>query len=337
MRRDYTDFNAADFLQDDYFLAWLKGKDPDIDLFWEQWQKDHPEKAAAISEAKELYHLLLSFNSLAPSSADQEDVWHNIEQQIEVPSRKRIGTVFRSRIFQWSCAAALILLFAGGWLEYIWISRPEKSLVVERAGDAKRKIILEDGSVIVLNAHTTLKYYIGNYRELWINGEAFFDIKHKQAAENARKPFTVHAGVEDIAVLGTSFVVKTQTDGIRVVLIEGKVKASVGNHSIILRPGEKVEWSSKGFSKEHVNAQLYEAWKDGEFEFDHTSIEELAELLKAVYGYELVIKNRSLLHTQNISGSISAENEETLWKAFSLLFDAKVQKQGQKVVLTPNN
>jgi ferric-dicitrate binding protein FerR (iron transport regulator) len=336
MKKDYTRFNADDFLQDSYFLAWMRNEHPEINAFWAQWQKEHPEKWQVIAEAREQYRALISFEPVRPGQEEQEEVWQHIESQIQEYTEQHNRKIFRIRFVRWSAAAAVVLLFVSGWFMYKQKLRSsEGSFVVIQAGADKKQIVLADSSVVVLNAYTTLKYHPGNYRELWMKGEAFFDVKHHETVKNKAKPFTVHAGMEDIVVLGTAFTVKTIQQAARVVLLRGKVKTSVNDHAFLMKPGDKVEWDKDNgnFSAEEVNPQLYMAWKDGEFHFDHTTLKEIKELVKDVYGYDLVIKNKSSLKTTSITGTVSAMNEGVLWKTLSIMFDAKVEKVGHQVII----
>jgi ferric-dicitrate binding protein FerR (iron transport regulator) len=202
--------------------------------------------------------------------------------------------------------------------------------------------VLADSSLVFLNANTVLKYHPDNCRELWLKGEGFFEVKpphrtgrHNKTVQNEAVPFIVHAGMEKIVVLGTSFTVKTIHDAARVVLLNGKVKASVGQKTIVMNPGEKVEWKGDHFFKEKVNPQLYIAWKDGEFHFDHTSLKELTEVVKYIYGYDMIIKDPASLPVKYISGRISSENEEMLWNSLSVLLNVRVIKHNKQIILVP--
>jgi ferric-dicitrate binding protein FerR (iron transport regulator) len=103
-----------------------------------------------------------------------------------------------------------------------------------------------------------------------------------------------------------------------------------------MKPGEKAEWRNNAFSSVQVDPQLYLAWKSGEFHFNHTSLRELSELIKDYYGYDVVVKNEAALKTKTISGTVSSENEAILWKTLEVMFRAKVEKIGKKMILTIN-
>jgi hypothetical protein len=57
MIRNFTQFSVMDFAEEDSFIRWARHGDPVATAFWEQWLKDHPEKAA---DAKEAFRLLRS-------------------------------------------------------------------------------------------------------------------------------------------------------------------------------------------------------------------------------------------------------------------------------------
>src|SRR5690606_15777064 len=87
-----------------------------------------------------------------------------------------------------------------------------------------RKINLPDGSLVVLNANSELKYE-SNWqqapmREVWLQGEAFFEV----VKTTEEKQFIVHTGSLDVEVLGTQFNVHNRHQKVQVVLSSGKVK-----------------------------------------------------------------------------------------------------------------
>lgn len=335
-KKNFTHYNADDFLHDSYFLAWMRNEDEQVNAFWQEWQKEHPEKAQAINEAKEYYLTLISFDRVEHVPGMKEEVWQQIDHHIEDITHHHRKKIFRIRMLELAAAVAA-LLFAGGWLIHKYHSSAvTEKLVVIQSGSNQKEILLADSSTILLNSYTTLKYHADNGREFWLDGQALFNIKHQRTENNGAVPFTVHAGIENITVLGTSFTVKRIDSTARVILVSGKVKASVGKRAIIMKPGEKAEWRNNAFSSVQVDPQLYLAWKSGEFHFNHTSLRELSELIKDYYGYDVVVKNEAALKTKTISGTVSSENEAILWKTLEVMFRAKVEKIGKKMILTIN-
>lgn len=85
-------------------------------------------------------------------------------------------------------------------------------------------LFLEDGTEIWLNSESKLVYpeaFTGKTREVYLEGEAYFDV-----AEDAACPFIVHSGGLYAKVLGTSFGVTnyTEENTMSLTLVSGKVQ-----------------------------------------------------------------------------------------------------------------
>lgn len=109
---------------------------------------------------------------------------------------------------------------------------------------ARSQIKLADGTSVILNAGSTLKYrndYNLKNRDLILDGEAYFKV-----AKNTEMPLIVNAGSINIKATGTEFNVKAYSDEgiVETTLIEGKVEISQndsvgGNKLIELEPNQK--------------------------------------------------------------------------------------------------
>jgi transmembrane sensor len=115
---------------------------------------------------------------------------------------------------------------------------------------ARSEIKLDDGTLVILNAGSTLKYngkYNTNNRDLILDGEAFFKV-----AKNIDLPLIVNAGNINIRATGTEFNVKAYSDEeiVETTLIEGKIEISqVGenaeNTMLKLTPNQKAIYIKK--------------------------------------------------------------------------------------------
>ncbi|MDR3714866.1 MAG: FecR domain-containing protein [Puia sp.] len=172
--------------------------------------------------------------------------------------------------WRWAAAAASILvIFMSLWM---FTSKSGKNDAVSRAvasetavsktaqtteawqtnanhTDQKLKMKLEDGSVVTLFPHSSIRYerhFPDNKRDLYLEGQAFF-----QAARDRYRPLTVYAGDMATTVLGTSFNVNQNETGVVVKLYSGKVMIRpAGNilkewkKDIFLLPGEEMKYES---------------------------------------------------------------------------------------------
>jgi len=150
-------------------------------------------------------------------------------------------------------AAILLLCISSGYLIYKKV-KPDFSLGIATPKDlawqikqtpkgTKSTIILADGTKVILNADSKLKFpqtFSGPAREVYLTGEAFFDV-----TKNANMPFIIHTDKMNIKVLGTEFNVKSYPgDPVsEATLIRGLIEVTLKDRPsdrIILRPKEKL-------------------------------------------------------------------------------------------------
>jgi transmembrane sensor len=107
----------------------------------------------------------------------------------------------------------------------------------------KSRMILADGSSVMLNAESRLKYpasFDGPVREVYLTGEAFFTIQ-----KDPEHPFIIHTDKMNIRVLGTSFNVKSYPDdaSMETTLLQGSIEVTFPDRpadKIILKPTDKL-------------------------------------------------------------------------------------------------
>jgi transmembrane sensor len=166
-------------------------------------------------------------------------------------------------------------------IEYNTLSNPRGSKVIS--------LVLADGSKVWLNAASTLKYpiaFVGNERKVEVTGEAYFEVSH-----DAAKPFIVTKGETSVQVLGTHFNVNGYDDetALNVTLLEGSVKVSKGNESVLISPGQQAAIADSRFTI-HNNIDLDEvmAWKNGLFSYKGADIETIMRQVSRWYNVDVV-------------------------------------------------
>ncbi|KAA2241781.1 DUF4974 domain-containing protein [Chitinophaga agrisoli] len=206
-----------------------------------------------------------------------------------------------------------------------------------------RAVTLPDQSVVTLNGNSTLKYNkhwgAGNNREIWIEGEAFFDVKPV-----AHQRFLVHTTHRiNVEVLGTTFNVLDREDRMQVVLNTGKVRlssshAAVMAQPVVMQPGDLVEYKEQTshYEKKNINAAQYASWKNHKLEFHNTDLGEVTRILQETYGIQVIVKDTSLLH-QQFSGTVPSQNADMLLEGLSQLFDLKITRQETTVNIEKNH
>ncbi len=120
----------------------------------------------------------------------------------------------------------------------------------------KSKIVLSDGTVVTLNSETALKYpatFTGDTREVYLNGEAFFEV-----TKDHKHPFIVHTKKMSVRVLGTAFNVKSYANDAssETTLIRGAIEVTLADRpsdKIILKPSEKLILKNNNIAEERSN------------------------------------------------------------------------------------
>lgn len=182
-----------------------------------------------------------------------------------------------------------------GQLVYDPVTATEEQMVYNSISTPKGRqfqLILPDGTKVWLNAASSLKYpthFSGNERKVEIKGEAYFEV-----AKNAQKPFIVMLpqGAE-VRVLGTHFNINAYDNEpvIKTTLLEGAVKISaIGNRqSAMLKPGEQaVLTADSRFTIAGADVEKVMAWKNGVFNFEDATLQEVMHQLERWYDIEVV-------------------------------------------------
>lgn len=166
-------------------------------------------------------------------------------------------------------------------------------------------ILLSDNTKVTLNAGTSLRYPVkflnGHKREVFINGEAFFDV-----AKDEKHPFVVNAKDVNVRVLGTKFNVSSYPEDLnaKTVLVEGSVslyqqEKYVPEKATLLTPGHlaTVNKAQKEISIEKVDVSLYTSWITGTVSFKHELFKNIAKKLERQFDVKIVCANSKLLDT----------------------------------------
>ncbi len=154
----------------------------------------------------------------AISSYNTTRQWEQLETQLDAPqpltvAPSTVTPVKKISPRYWWAAAAILLLVAG----YTIFHQP--AYLVKQTAQKQDSLLLPDGSMVYLNAHTSIRYPREfKTRHITIEkGEAFFDVAQKPDA-----PFSVNTDKVAIQVLGTSFNVKDDGRAVKVFVQQEK-------------------------------------------------------------------------------------------------------------------
>lgn len=136
----------------------------------------------------------------------------------------------------------------------------------------------------------TRRFFPGNAREVWLVGEAYFEV-----VADSSQPFWVYSAKGKIEVLGTSFNVRSYPEEARIVttLVKGSIVYTDSElHKFELSPGEQTI-SQPGLATilQKVNPDYYTGWKDGKYVFKSTTLEDIMQELSRWYNITVFYAN----------------------------------------------
>lgn len=323
---DYRFFKPEDFAADDYFQKWILHPDQQSEIFWTNWLRENPDKAQAIRKAEWIIRNITFKESW--SSEERADMWSNIRQGITVEDTPAVPLWRR---FQWFAAASVLVLAAAVALYMFRF----KSVEIHTAYGEVKEVKLADGSLVKLNANSTLRYdrnFLDKaVREIWIDGEGYFDVARREV-KGKRVPFLVHANSLEIQVLGTAFNVNNRHGKVDVALEHGSVKITDEKdqqHAIMLKPGEKASHSAQQpeIIKQQVEIEEYTSWKNNVILFKRKSLTDIAVMMKDMYNLDVVIDNTELAQ-ETFTGSFPTDSAEVFFKKLEKMYPMQISKDG---------
>src|ERR687885_976470 len=218
-------------------------------------------------------------------------------------------------------SVALVLMISSWWFRDVLLYK-----TVQTSFGETRRLTLPDGSVVVLNANSSLRYsrWFGSswfnnptglgksftgtgeatqhQRTVELTGEADFSVRHLPDQE--RFVVLTPKGL-NVTVLGTQFTVYSRERGTRVALRSGRVELTTPQPTrspLLMKPGDLATLNRQGklALTRTAHPEAMAAWVDHRFEFERTSLREVAQLLQENYGLTVTITSAQLA-TRTIS------------------------------------
>jgi ferric-dicitrate binding protein FerR (iron transport regulator) len=173
-------------------------------------------------------------------------------------------------------------------------------------GGKPNTLLLSDGSKVFLNTATTFRYptaFSTKNREVYLNGEAYFEIK-----KDSLKPFIVKLGHQNITVLGTSFNIEAYSEESYsiITLLSGSIlletfndnKESISN--LVIKTNQRVYYNKQTgiVALEKVDASLSNVWMKGEYKFKGEPLFLILKRLENYYGVTIHFEDDNLRNTK---------------------------------------
>ena len=250
--------------------------------------------------------------------------------------------VLRSRGFMLALRIAAVVIVAAvmavaGWELTQRVTEPVEELLAISTTNEVKELKLPDGTTVILNCNTTLRYCRDNFasnREVHVEGECHFDV-----TRDAEHPFVVHSMVMDVAVLGTVFDLKTDSaqGKASTTLLQGEVRVqgNRGEGMMCLAPGQiaHVDAHSRKLTVQQMD-EVHEHWYSTTLNFRKSGLRSIASTLERIYGVKVILSPELDLQ-KTYTGTVP--KKETVQEVLELMQNAmpiKYKVVGNSVFIT---
>ncbi|MBO6173124.1 MAG: FecR domain-containing protein [Bacteroidales bacterium] len=192
-----------------------------------------------------------------------------------------------------SCLALAIMIGFNMILRNLddFISSVSRSAVmVTTSSNSKASVSLHDGTLVRLNARTSLAFDGGfgkAGREVSLDGEGYFEV-----SADKQRPFTVQTQRMDVTALGTKFNVFAHSgkEESEMTLSQGHVIVSTPKGNVDVIPNEKVTVDNEGsIRKEATDGRLETGWLDRTMVFEHDRLDFVLKTVGRLFDAEIPV------------------------------------------------
>ena len=271
-------------------------------------------------------------SAVPEQSYDLDAEWALMQKKLP---RKGHGISRSLRFYSYRIAAVLVVgvMLTLSWTYFSRMMGMERVL----AEDVPVEVILEDGTEVIVNRHSSLRYsksFDQEERKVYLSGEAWFDV-----ATDSTMPFVIDAGTALVEVLGTSFNVNAYKDNptVEITVESGLVALSSKEDQkdlIVMKAGSGGSYnrSQKSLKLIPTSDPNTISWKTRELFFDASTLREVAELLNKVYDTHIVIMNEELASCP-ITVTFRDQTLEAVLNVLELTLDLQATRAGDEIRL----
>jgi len=269
---------------------------------------------------------------------DLDAEWETLQGKIPgFPGAQVLSAKGRTLLYYSYRIAAVLLI--GILISFAWIFGTKRvGTMVMEAGLEPMEILLEDGTRVLLNRESKIRYskqFGEEDRKISLNGEAWFDV-----ARDTTRPFEIDAGRAMVKVLGTSFNVSAYKENPRIeITVESGVVAVTAKETledqIILRAGNSGSYNHKNHKLELV--PVYNpnnlSWRTRELVFEDTPLQEVADLIGKVYNVNVLIPGAELAAC-SITVTFNEQSLESVLNVLEMTLDLEISRSGEDIIFS---
>ena len=324
---------------------------PDDEAALDAWLASDPRNAALLNDARAVGRALDSSDG---RPWDVDHAWSRVAARMHdqpdgdiIPLRARAFP--RARAFvrtQRIVAGAAVVIAAAGVVAVVLqrqamrpreVQRPVRQHEVVAAVAQQTRVTLGDGTQVVLNAGSRLRYaddFGRGTRDVELDGEGYFDVVHDES-----RPFRVKARGSVTQDVGTRFVVRAypEQSGVDVVVTHGAVSLRRDGAAVapaLVAAGQRGRVDSVGAITVAAEPDLdrWTEWTRGGIVLDGMTLGDAALELGRRFGVPVEVRGDDLAR-RRVSARFHDEPLPRVLDALAVALGAHWTRDGQRVVI----
>lgn len=232
-------------------------------------------------------------------------------------------------------AAMLLLAILGSW--YIGTKQAATYITDDIRSfsfTGPQQITLPDSSIVLLNDGSSIIYqniFGKEYREVWLTGEAFFEVEHDPSTF-----FVVRTGEIKTTVLGTSFNIKAAEEDEEVTVSVNSGIVEVGDEEqiferILADEQLAVNKLTREFEKIHQISKSSFSWKNRFIILNDIKLEEAVEKIGERFNVTISISNESLSQLTVSATFLEEEGLEHIMRSICVITQSSYTIDGNHI------
>jgi transmembrane sensor len=323
----HNTYTTADFLDDISFINAIKHKTVADVNYWEKWLNTNPPNLNLYREAETQLRFILSAKRIKPAEEFVEQLWNDINANIDRAHRLKIRRLQRTALAVAAAISVVALSFS------LWFFN--SNITVNTNYGKTQEVLLPDGSRILLNANSSLKYSRAykwtSTRKVFLKGEAYFKVTHGA-------PFSAYTQNLVVQVLGAEFNIKERRGITQVALVKGKVaiKGTLAKDikPSVLKPAELFLYNENTHqsAKTAINTQLYTTWTSNKVIVENATVNSIIKDFEDLYGQRIILEDPAL-YNRVIDGVIPMGDKDNTLFVIANILDVQIKKTGDTILL----
>lgn len=277
----------------------------------DQWVSASPENKKTFEEVRTIFEAFEA--SKQTKKYDAEKAWIDFDIWLEMQKRSERTVKIRKLRTEILKYAAIVIFAVSLGIGVSYFRTAEHTELQELTFNVpyghRSSVTLGDGTKVQLNSGSEIQVVLGhsNKRSLKLSGEAWFEVAH-----DPQRPFVVETERFSVAVLGTSFNIKSYPEDIKshFYLSEGSVQLSNRlGEGLLLQPRQYVSVTDDmGFSQimEPLEHSVT-SWRDGKYYFRQETLGEIAKLIRRAYGLKVEFEDPQIA-LERYTGSLNVDD-----------------------------